>query len=179
MQNIMLDLETWGTAPGCAIRSVGAVLFDPHSDQIGPDTFYMNVSDESCVMAGFVVDEETVKWWEAQSQAAQDALLVDPVGIYVVVQQFHAWFKKNRGVFLWSQGANFDEVIWSTITRRLGQRVPWKFYDVRDTRTVYDVCGFDPRSIRRQGTYHNALDDARHQAVCVQKSYAKVNGRLT
>ena len=22
--NVMLDLETWGTAPGCAIRSVGA-----------------------------------------------------------------------------------------------------------------------------------------------------------
>ena len=28
--NVMLDLETWGTAPGSALRSIGAVMFDPH-----------------------------------------------------------------------------------------------------------------------------------------------------
>lgn len=28
--HIMLDLETWGTRPGCDIRSIGACVFDPH-----------------------------------------------------------------------------------------------------------------------------------------------------
>lgn len=149
-------------------------MFDPHGEGIGAE-FYMNVSDESCAMAGFLKDDSTVAWWEKQSQAAQDALLVDPQVIYVVVQQMHAWFRKQRGIFVWSQGSNFDEPLWSHIARRLGQSVPWKFYDVRDTRTAYDISGFNPRSIKRGGNHHNALDDARHQALCVQRSYAKIN----
>lgn len=32
--SVMLDLETWGTRPGCDIRSIGAVVFDPVSDEL-------------------------------------------------------------------------------------------------------------------------------------------------
>jgi len=177
MNNVMFDLESWGTRPGCAIRSVGAVSFDPHTSDIG-DEYYCNVSDESCAMAGLFVQDDTAAWWEKQTQAARDALLVDPKGIYQVVQDFHAWFRRQRGVFIWSHGANFDEPLWSAVAHKLGQRVPWKFWDSRCTRTAYDVASFDPRTIRRNGTYHNALDDARHQARCVQAAYAKA-GRAT
>src|SRR5688572_26631761 len=29
--HVMLDLETWGTEPGCDIRSIGACVFVPHT----------------------------------------------------------------------------------------------------------------------------------------------------
>jgi len=32
--HVMLDLETWGTEPGCDIRSIGACLFDPVSGAV-------------------------------------------------------------------------------------------------------------------------------------------------
>ena len=32
--SIMIDLETWGTEPGCDIRSIGAVVFDPLTGKI-------------------------------------------------------------------------------------------------------------------------------------------------
>lgn len=35
MKHIMLDLETWGTEPGCDIRSIGACVFYPDSGHIG------------------------------------------------------------------------------------------------------------------------------------------------
>lgn len=36
--DVMLDLETWGTSPGCDIRSIGACVFDPVSGEVaGPD----------------------------------------------------------------------------------------------------------------------------------------------
>lgn len=168
--NVMLDLETWGTAPGCAIRSVGAVLFDPHSDEMGAE-FYANVLDESCVSAGLVKDESTVAWWGRQSQKAQDSLKKDQEPIADVVAMFHHWFRLNRAIFVWSQGGNFDEPLWSAACRSIGVKVPWKFWDARCTRTAYDMGGFNPFTIKRQGTYHNALDDARHQARCVQAAY--------
>lgn len=178
MNNVMIDLETWGTRPGCAIRSIGACSFDPHGDQIG-DTFYANISDASCKVAGLHVDDGTVAWWKKQSQQAQDALVVDQLTLTEIAVMFEDWWRKTKGVFVWSQGANFDEPLWGAATHAIGRRVPWKFWDSRCTRTVYDVAGFNPRSVKRAGTYHNALDDARHQAVCVQRAYAKIEGRLT
>ena len=44
MTHIMVDLETWGTAPGCDIRSIGAVVFDPVAGTLGA-TFYVNVEN--------------------------------------------------------------------------------------------------------------------------------------
>jgi hypothetical protein len=177
-QNVMLDLETWGTFPGCAIRSVGAVMFDPHNGEIGAE-FYANISDESCKQAGLHIEDGTVAWWARQNQQARDALLVDQLTLTEIAVKFDAWWRKNAGVFVWSHGANFDEPIWRAAMRAVSRGVPWKFWDSRCTRTVYDIAGFNPRSVRRVGTYHNALDDARHQAVCVQRAYAKVKESVT
>ena len=174
--NVMLDLETWGTTPGCALRSIGAVMFDPHSDEIGAN-FYANIADQSCEQAGLVRDASTVDWWSKQSTKAQEMLLDGQLTLTEVAVRFDEWWRKNRAIFVWSQGSNFDGVLWEAAMRAIGRGVPWKFYDARDTRTAYDLASFDSRTIRRQGTYHNALDDARHQAVCVQRAYAKVEGR--
>ncbi len=170
-QNVMLDLETWGTAPGSAIRSIGAIMFDPHSDELGAN-FYANLEDDSCLDAGLVKDANTITWWSGQSVKAQEMLQDNQRKLHEVGKDFEAWWRKNRAVFVWSQGSNFDGVLWEVAMRKVGLGVPWKFYDTRDTRTVYDVAGFDPRSLKRKGTAHNALDDARHQALCVQKCYA-------
>lgn len=175
MSNIQLDLETFGTSPGSAIRSIGACEFDPHGDQIG-ETFYANICDKSCEAAGLTRDQATVTWWSQQTQRAQDALLVDQQKLADVVQEFNQWFRKVRGIFVWSQGANFDQPLWEAAARSVGQPVPWKFWNSRCTRTVYDIASFDPKSVRRNGVHHNALDDAIYQSICVQKSYAKING---
>jgi len=176
-QNCSLDLETWGIAPGCAIRSIGAVMFDPISGEIGND-FYFNIDDDSCIKAGLVKDEYTVKWWNKQSVAARDSLLVNQLPIEEVLLGFVRWFRKSKGIFVWSQGANFDEPIIQAAFRACDIEAPWRFWDVRDTRTAYEVARFNQFGVRRTGIYHNALDDARHQARCVQLAYANLyNGR--
>lgn len=168
--NIMMDLETWGTTPGSALRSIGACEFNPHTDEIG-ETFYANIADQSCLSAGLVQDAGTVAWWGRQTQKAQDALLVDQRPLSEVVISFAQWFRKVRGVFVWSQGANFDQPLWDAACRAVGLEAPWKFWDSRCTRTAYDMGGLNPRTIKRMGTHHNALDDAIHQARCVQAAY--------
>ena len=44
MAHVMVDLETWGTHAGAAIRSIGACMFDPVKGTI-EQTFYMNITD--------------------------------------------------------------------------------------------------------------------------------------
>jgi exodeoxyribonuclease VIII len=170
----MLDLETWGTGPGCAVRSIGAVMFDPRTDFISQDTFYRNILDASCESVGLVRESGTVRWWSEQSQEAQDSLKSDQRQLVDVVVDFQRWWHAQAGEQLWSQGANFDGPIWERACAAVQRRAPWKFYNTRDTRTAYEMGGLDTRTISRQGTYHNALDDAIHQAKCVQIAHARL-----
>lgn len=174
MTHIMLDLETWGTAPGCALRSIGAVQFELSGEIKGE--FYRNIAKDSCLKAGLIIDPATERWWQRQSPEAQAALENDPEDLAKVATEFHLWCL-SRGPFVWSHGANFDEPIWCAAARAVGQKAPWYFWDVRDTRTIFAIADIDTRSLSRTGTHHNALDDAKHQARLVQLAWAKIEGK--
>jgi hypothetical protein len=169
--HVMIDCETWGTRPGCALRSIGAVTFELDGTGTGAD-YYRNINLQSCLDAGLKIEAGTLLWWDDQADEARRALRVEPQPLNAVLVGFASWFVKQGGEQVWAQGANFDPVLWETAALAAGvTRLPWKFYNVRDTRTLYELAGFDPRSIKRAGTYHNALDDARHQVACCQAAY--------
>lgn len=175
MNDVMIDLETLGTHAGCVILSIGAAMFDPHGDGHG-STFYVNIDRENAKTSGLRVEPETEAWWAKQSQAVKDALLVDPQPVVFALASFDAWFKGNGAKTIWCHGANFDEPILSYCFWRLQQETPWKFWDVRCTRTLYDISGVDPRKMHRTGAKHNALDDAKTQIACVQASLRRLKG---
>lgn len=169
MTHVMFDLETFGTKPGSVLRSIGAAAFDPETGVVG-QTFYRNIDRASCEAVGLKVDPNTEAWWAKQSREAQQALLADPKPLASVASDFHAFFKQVGGAKIWCQGANFDSVLWEAAVAAVWPSksfMPWKFWNVRDTRTVYDIAGFDPDSISRDGTYHDALADSLHQIRCV------------
>jgi hypothetical protein len=169
MTHVMFDLETFGTKPGSVLRSIGAAVFDPETGKVGA-TYYANIDRASCEAVGLAVDPGTEAWWKKQHPQAQAALLVDPQPLAKVASEFHTFFKANGGVQIWCQGANFDSVLWEAAVNAVWPSksfLPWKFWNVRDTRTVYEIAGFNPDSINRAGTYHNALDDSLHQIRCL------------
>jgi len=178
----MMDLETLGTTPGCAVLSIGAVAFDPQGEPRRWEcaaTFYRNIDRFSCEEFGLSADPDTMEWWGRQSEAARSALLHDAQPLHGVVGDFHDWFKDLGLTHLWCNGANFDEPIWRAATKAvrghfpfaISYTVPWKYWNVRDTRTIWDVAGIDARRVPRDGPAHDALADARHQARCVQLAY--------
>lgn len=169
MRHIMLDLETFGTAPGSVLRSIGAVGFDPHGSGHEGE-FYVNIDRGSCEAVGLTVDLATEKWWAEQSKEANDQLMRGPIPVLTAVKSFHAWYATVGGEYVWCQGANFDSVLWEQAAKACGARVPWKFWNVRDTRTIYHMARFNEKTMKRSGTYHNALDDAKHQVACVQEA---------
>ncbi|MGF7007181.1 hypothetical protein J2Y52_002679 [Aminobacter sp. BE110] len=161
----MLDLETFGTLPGSVIRSIGAVQFDLRGNT--GKTFYANIEPESCKAVGLVIDLRTEQWWSEQSKAAQQSLLIDQLPLKAVAVAFRSWFHEIGGEQVWGQGANFDIPLWEAASLAVSVPPPWKFWNVRDTRTVYDLFDFDTRELAIERVKHNALDDARHQVRLV------------
>lgn len=167
MHHIMMDLETWGKLPGCALRSIGAVSFDRTT--IGAE-FYANIEKQSCQIVGLHVDPETEKWWGRQSPAAQELLEDNPQTLRQVINDFHAWVIMQGGRFVWANSPSFDVVIWEAAVRAAGMTgIPWKFRDVRDTRTLFHMAKYRPR--RADNVLpHFALEDAKIQAKWVQEA---------
>lgn len=171
--DVMIDLETWGTRPGCAIRSIGAVCFDPNTDELGAE-FYANVRNQG-ESHGLTVDPKTFKWWgEPEQDLANAMLLTGQRSLGDVAQSFREWFYGVNGGNVWAHGAAFDQPIWDVASNAVGVAVPWHYRAVRDTRTLYALAEFEPATVPNEGTPHHALADARYQAICVQRAMAKL-----
>lgn len=184
LTDLMIDLETLATQPDAAILTIGAVKFDPFGDDVNDpkcDKFYVKVDLDSCDELKLVTNEDTIAWWSKQSKEAQDeAFSIDGrIPIKDAMNQLYkfAWGCKR----VWSHGAAFDVVICEHVFRKIGKAVPWDFWTVRDTRTLFDL-GIDPQ--RPPVLKHHALEDAWNQAVGVQNIFRKLrtvsstNGKL-
>lgn len=170
-KHMMIDLETWGTRPGCAIRSIGAITFSDSSvipSEFIPEAFYMNIEEEGQLIRGLHVDPKTGEWWSRQSDVAKAQLEVDQKDLLIVFLAFNRWFATQAPDYVWSHGAAFDIPIYDAAAMIFGLPVPWNYMKVRDTRTLYDLASFKPSQVSYKGTKHNALDDAIYQAKCVQ-----------
>jgi len=169
--DVMIDLETLDVLPTATILTIGAVKFDPFGDEISEsqmDKFYVKVDIDSCDKLGCTVSPATLDWWASQSQAAQDEAF-DPNGRIDIVDAMNQLYKFCWGAKrIWSHGAGFDVVICEYLLRKMGKAVPWQFWEVRDTRTIFDI-GINPN--RPPVLKHHALEDAWNQAVGVQNVF--------
>ena len=165
--NIMIDLETWGTIPGCAIRSIGAVTFGQNAI-IAP--FYVNVDLDSQRRCGLHQDPETMSWWRSQTAEAQNAFSEQP-HIHIVAALDRLWSYVERrdpkNVRVWCHGLSFDLPILKAAAHACGMpKEPWEFRNERDTRTIYGMLTPEQYESlpKYEGTKHHALKDAENQA---------------
>lgn len=182
--HIMLDLETLDTGPRSVVTSIGAVAFDPHVS--GPsglgDKFYVELTDDLSIQqqCGRTISGDTVVWWMRQGQAAQQ--LFEPrtnefrVGTIKGLNRFAEFIDANgaRDVQIWGNGADFDNIILGSLYEDLGMKKPWSYSRNRCFRTMKNLPGAG--HFPRQGTHHNALDDAFTQAQHLQAIYQRLYG---
>ncbi len=170
--HIMIDLETMGSRPGCAIATIGAVMFDPVHGDIG-NSFYCRVNLRSCTEAGLHLDPLTLIWWLRQSDAARAEISNDEsLQLRYALQAFSAFYAENKARKHWSHGAGFDGPIMDAAYHALGMDPPWKFWDARDTRTIFDLAQVKPD--RSVGVAHHAHVDAENQARAVVEAYLRL-----
>lgn len=170
---LMIDLETLGTTPDCFILSIGAAEFDIESGEIG-ETFHQKI-DPNSSQPGRVIDPGTVAWWDKQSEEARADVMSGEMILTDVLSNFAKFVKSVRPGTVWGNGSTFDI---SILENAYEYKAPWRFFAVSDCRTVEMLA--NPRVTRaqfkREGTHHNALDDAIYQATYISAMIRHLRG---
>ncbi len=165
MKDIMIDLETMGQGPNAAIIALGAVEFDVEKSSLGRE-FYEVINLQSSIALGGVADASTILWWMKQSDGARKEFEREGNHLGAVLYVFSMWLleaAERSKLCIWGNGATFDNVILSSAYRNAELEQPWMYYGDRCYRTIKNL--YPDIKMERQGTYHNALDDAKNQSV--------------
>ncbi|HCM5865916.1 TPA: 3'-5' exoribonuclease [Klebsiella pneumoniae] len=181
--HVMVDLETMGKKHNAPIVAIGAVVFDPATGSIG-ESFYKVVCLESSVNWGAVIDPSTVIWWLKQSSEARSAIVNDDaIPLLDALLQFREFISDNvaggsKKAQVWGNGASFDNSILRSSYDCIAEDYPWEYWNDRDVRTMVELgqaISFDPKTtIPFEGSRHNALADAIHQARYVSAIWQRI-----
>lgn len=188
-KHLMIDIETLGTQPGCAVVSIGAVWFDPEDNGWKPRHrgYYAEVLLEDALKHG-TASPGTLKWWMGQSEDARKFMANDEGKIplkqalegldaFIHHQSQHA---QRRDVYVWANGPEFDLTLLDAMYGKLELPSPWNYGRSQSCRTVLWAArtffGCDKPPFKAGRTAHNALDDAIHQAEYVTQMVRKIRG---
>jgi len=176
---IMLDLETLGTRAGCQLLSIGAVAFRLNANGVEiVDSIYMPIAADIEGIntpqkdMGLTRDDKTVAWWGRQSAEARKVFDdPDALNILLALDAFKQWYGLHEVRRLWAHGASFDFPILEAVFVAADDSFRVPFTLMRDTRTIYDLAGIDPK-LYRSAKHHNALADCFDQITALHAAWA-------
>lgn len=172
----MIDIETFSTNSNAVIMTIGAIKFSRFGKLQtieNSDTFYRRITLESSKQLGLHIDPKTVNWWYEQSEEARYEIESeeDRVPIQQALQELSDWFGCKRKV--WSHGSVFDCTILNNSYKACNLEAPWNFWDIRDTRTIFDLGGIRIKDLPDNGKHH-ALHDSYRQIIGVKRAFQKL-----
>lgn len=185
MTDVMVDLETLSTKNNAAIAVIAAIKFNLDAPLFKltevpeAEKFYRRIDIESCKNIELDVDEKTIAWWKTQPEEPQKEIFenLNRVQLIDALKDFSLWFGKfDRRI--WSQGANFDIPILSEAYQRFKIQTPWKFWNARDTRTLYQIADFSYNDDKKE-MLHHALHDCQRQINAVKHCYQPIKKART
>lgn len=166
--NVMIDIETLGTKTNCVIGSIGILEFDIRTGEILSE-YDVNVDFQSSLDAGLKVDGSTLQFWMSQSEEARAHFFRDPKPLAAALAYLEQFLDivrdEERKVCIWSNSPLFDIVRLEESFTAVGRKIPWKYWEHWDVRSV---SGLNPR-VKGQHrkpskeTAHTPLEDCRNQ----------------
>lgn len=153
MFDTMVDIEGLGTGPDATILTIAAVEFDPLTrDRLGRQ-YYVRVDMES--QEHRRIEQGTLDWWAKQPKDIREDAFheQDRLPLQQALEGLTRLLWHSRRV--WCQGPTYDLTILENAYKSLGMALPWKYYLVRDSRTLF---GLTPQ-LQKYPASHNALED--------------------
>lgn len=158
--DLMVDIETLGTKPGCVVLSAAGVWFDRQLSYT-----YVAFNDTYAVQdmlaRDLTVDERTAKWWFEQPNFMQ---MVKRMALTVEVGHSRTFIQSalKRAARIWSCGPDFDPPILSHALD-----LDWPFWKNRDVRTMRDMLIYEPGN----EASHDPLEDCYRQITVVRDAW--------
>ena len=165
----MIDLEGLATGPDATILTIAAQAFDPFGKGYYEQSYYARVTLES--QENRVIDDDTIAWWATQPAEVRDEAFneegrvpldeaLDGLGKLI-------WHSK----MIWAQGPTYDMNILEHAYKSYRKTLPWKYFMVRDSRTIFSCWPDQPIP----PTTHHALEDCRRQIGMLQNTLKYLN----
>lgn len=171
MADLMIDIETVGTGPEACVLTIAAQSFDPFVRGYYDQQYYARVDIDS--QPDRNIEQGTIDWWATQPAAARDEAFAehDRIPLKQALEELGRmiWHSKR----IWANGPTFDMNILEHAYKSLGLVLPWKYYLVRDARTVYSLCP----NLNKYPASHHALEDCRRQIDLLHDSLESLNIR--
>ena len=170
--DVMLDIETLSQHPDSVILTIGAVKFDPYTEGSLGDALYIRPDVDEQLERGRTYSEDTIEWWGTQPDDVREEALGTEgrISVEETQRQLNKFLVGANNI--WTQGPVFDICIIENLYRQYGWPIPWNFWQISDSRTLFKVHG-DPRD-KNRASLHNALEDCVSQAEAVQKIYYRL-----
>lgn len=162
---MMLDLETFGTSGSAFVVQIGACIFNEETG-LGVSAQW-DLRGETVAALGGEMDFGTVIWWLAQSEEARKSIISHKdrrVSMTFALEALTQMYYDNVCQGVWSHGATFDIPILSGYYARAGLRTPWSYSRARDTRTEFAKAERYGWERPERPTAHKAMADAIAQA---------------
>lgn len=158
----MIDLEGLGTGPDTCILTIAAQAFDPLGKGVYDHCYYARVTLES--QPDRRIEQGTIDWWATQPSEVKDEAFSEHnrIPLDQALDELGRLIWKSKRV--WAQGPTYDMNILEHAYKSYNKPLPWKYYAVRDSRTVF---GLWP-DLQAPPATHNALEDCRRQISMLQ-----------
>jgi hypothetical protein len=161
--DLMIDLEGLATGPDATILTIAAQTFDPLGNGWYDQHYYCRVDLES--QTNRKIEQGTIDWWATQKESQQEAFAEDGrIPLDQALDELGKLIWHARHV--WAQGPTYDMNILEHAYKSYGKPIPWQYYAVRDSRTVFSLWP----GLSKPSTSHHALEDCRRQILLVQET---------
>jgi DNA polymerase III epsilon subunit-like protein len=157
----MIDIETLSTRPNALVVSIGAVRF---GNELGKEfyspCFYQQKDRD--------IDLGTVRWWMKQTPEAKSVFeSQDALSLRETLINLKDFIEPDDQI--WANGVVFDIGILENAFNQYRLKFPWKYGNLNCLRSIRRLHpGYDEVMKKiRVSTSHNALDDAKCQALAL------------
>ena len=164
MADLMIDIETVGTGPEACILTIAAQSFDPLGTGYHKQQFYARIDPDS--QPGRNVEQGTIDWWATQPPEAQEEAfgLDNRIALDTALEELGRLIWQSKSI--WANGPTFDMNILEHAYKSYNKPLPWQYYMVRDSRTVFSLWPDQPIP----PTTHHALQDCQRQIGMLQNT---------
>ena len=168
LTDVMIDLETLGTAPGSVILSIGGAAVLHGGSLVASADLKIDVRDS--LYHGLTVDPDTLAWWRKQNHDSWEESTAGKLFLRAALEELSSWIARLRKgsaleptwsrIRIWGDGASFDPVLLEAAYRAAHLPIPWSYHEVHCYRTLRQLFKSEKPASKGQ---HTALSDATAQ----------------